>query len=197
MRRLTSTLLLAGLWACEPAQEEPAVVYGETPTAVVVRVWVADSAYDLEFVRAADTARDGRLGRTKTWLVGAATIGMSPLPHRPDYYAVFPGDGADVATERPGSQAIQYDIYAGVVLDPEVPLAELRSAGAILRHSNESFRMPRGWTFDSIPGGAGLRDQVNLSGMEELGFFRNPDGTYPRILVMAMNVAAPIRRHRP
>lgn len=197
MRRFLLISLAAGLLACESAQEAPMVTYGETPTAVVVRVWIADSAYDLEFVRATDTTRDARLGRTKSWLVGAATIGMSPLPQRPDYYAVFPGEGADVATERPGSQVIQYDLYAATVLDPAVPDSALRSVPAILQYSNENFRIPPGWTFDSIPGGAALSDQINLSGMEELVFFRNPDGTYPRVLVMAMNVSVPVRRHQP
>lgn len=197
MRRFLLLALVTVLSACESVQEEPAVTYGATPTAVVVRVWVNDSAHAYEFVRAADTTRDARIGRTKSWIVGAATIGMSPLPERPDYYAVFPTGGGDVATEEVGSQTIQFDLYAAAVLDPDVAAADLHSARAILAHSNESFNMPRGWTFDSIPAGEALRDQVNLSGMEELAFFRNPDGTFPRVLIMAMNVSAPLRRHQP
>lgn len=194
MRRCLPLLLAAGLLACgERTQEQPAVAYGATPTTVVVRVWVADTAYDLEFVRAADTSRDVRIGRSRRWLLGAATMGMSPLPERPDYYAIFPGDQA-IATERAGATALQYDIFAAVVLDPTVPVAELRSASTVLRHANEPFEMPAAWTLDSVPGGAALQDELNFSGMQELTWFRNPDGSYPRILLVAQNVAAPIRR---
>jgi len=194
MHRCLPLLLAAGISACgERAQEQPKVTYGATATAVVVPVWVADTAYDLEFVRAADTTRDVRIGRSRRWLLGAATIGMSPLPERPDYYAVFPGDRA-VATERPGTVAIQFDIHAAVVLDPSLSPADLRSAGDILRHANETFRMAPGWSIDSIPGGSALQDELNLSGMQELAYFANPDGTYPRILIMAQNVTAPLRR---
>jgi len=187
-------LLAAGLVGCaDQSQEQPEAMYGETPTAVVVRVWVADSAYDLEFVRAADTSRDVRIGRSRRWLLGAATMQVSPLPERPDYYAIFPGDQA-VATERPGMTAIQYDVHAAVVLDRALGPGELRSSHAILRHASETFQMPSGWTLDSVPGGSALQDELNFSGMQELTYFRNPDGTYPRVLVMAQNVTAPLRR---
>lgn len=187
-------LLAAGLFGCaERVQERAEAAYGETPTAVVVRVWVADSAYDLEFVRAADTSRDIRLGRSRRWLLGAATMGASPLPERPDYYAIFPGD-LSAATEQPGATAIQYDVYAAVVLDRTLVLAELQSSQAILRHASETFQMPAGWTLDSVPGGSALQDQLNFSGMQELSYFQNPDGTYPRVLVVAQNVTAPLRR---
>ena len=187
-------LLAAGLFGCaERVQEQAEAAYGETPTAVVVRVWIADSAYDLEFVRAADTSRDIRLGRSRRWLLGAATMGASPLPERPDYYAVFPGD-LSVATEQPGATAIQYDVHAAVVLDRTLVLAELQSSQAILRHASETFQMLSGWTLDSVPGGSALQDELNFSGMRELTYFQNQDGTYPRVLVLAQNVTAPLRR---
>ena len=194
MRRCFAVLATAGLIACEDAaREQPEATYGPTPTAVIVRVWVADSAHDLEFVRAADTSRDIRLGRSRRWLLGAATMGASPLPERPDYYAVFPGELA-VATERPGATAIQFDVHAAVVLDATVEPADLHSSRAILRHAGETFRMPPGWTLDSVPGGSALQDELNFSGMQELLYFGNPDGTFPRVLVLAQNVAAPLRR---
>jgi len=81
-----------------------------------------------------------------------------------------------------------------VVLDPTIALTDLRSSQAILRYAGETFQMSSGWTLDSVPGGAALQDELNFSGMQELTYFQNPNGTYPRILVMAQNVIAPLRR---
>lgn len=184
----------AAACGCGDSADE-AAAYGETDRAVVVQVWVADSAYDAEFMKGQDTTLQVRLGRSQSWPVGQAQRSTSPNDTRPDYFRLFPGSRATASTP-PSAEAVYYDLYAAIVLDTAVTPEEITSADAVRHLSGQRFALPDAWTFDSIPGGEALRDQLNLSGMEELIFFQNPDGSYPRVLLMPLNVVAPLRTHR-
>lgn len=193
MTRRWIVWVAAAVLGCGEPAEEP-VTYGDTDRAVVVQVWAADSSYDAEFMKGQDSTRHVRLGRSQSWPVGQAQRSTSPNETRADYIRLFPGDRA-VATAVPVAEPAYYDLFAAMVLDPSVTPAQLTNADTVRRLSQEGFDMPAGWTFDSIPGGEALRDQANLSGMEELVFFQNPDGTYPRVLLVPLNVVAPLRTH--
>ena len=191
MQRWVLILAAGAMMACE-AGEADTPEYGETESAVVVPVWVDRRQIDAEFVKSDIPEENVSFG---DWAVGKAQLGQSPRPDRSDYYGVFPSDGYGVAATMPGPDAEDFDLYAAVIIDPSLPDSAIRNATSVFQFSRQKYRLPSGWTLDSIPGGDALQTKVKIASFEEFEFlFKNQqDGTYPRLLLVPMNATVPIR----
>ena len=193
MQRWVLILAAGAMIACGgDAGEADTPEYGETESAVVVPVWVNRQQVDAEFVKSEIPEENLSLG---DWAVGKAQLGQSPRPDRSDYYGVFPSDGFGVTATMPGADAEDFDLYAAVIIDPSLSDTAIRTANSVFQFSRQKYRMPSGWTLDSIPGGEALQTKVKIESFEEFEFlFKDQQaGTYPRLLLVPMNVTVLIR----
>ncbi len=142
------------------------------------------------------------------WQLGISTRNERPRDRRLNLYVVIPGsqhhtEGWDdydhnmiVNAVPEGAEAVEWDVYWVVVLDPHLQ-ADLRRERDLLLIAQDRFMPGDLFEFSDIPGHAVLRDYLHVSDVQGLAQFRQKDGSLPRILVVPAGGVARMRVEPP
>ncbi len=142
------------------------------------------------------------------WQLGISSRNERPRDRRLNLYVVIPGsqhhrEGWDdydhnmiVNAVPVGNEAVEWDVYWVLVLDPQVQV-DLRSERELLLLAQDRFTPGDLFEFNDIPARAVLRDYLHISTIPGLAQFRQKDGSLPRLLVLPARGVARMRVEPP